>query len=74
MDDLSRLKQARSLLILLLATCKQTQVAIDAVANILDTQLSKDLQAMIERSEGELAELGAKIEAISASSDAGRSE
>lgn len=66
MDDLSRLTQARSLLILLLATCKQTQLALDAASNVLDTSLSRDLSAMIERSEGELKELNAKIEALSA--------
>jgi hypothetical protein len=66
MDELSRLTQARSLLLLLLATCKQTQLALDAVANVLDTQLSGDLGAMIERSEVELGELTAKIEALSA--------
>ena len=66
MDDLSRLTQARSLLILLLATCKQTQLALDAAANVLDTTLSRDLNAMIERSEGELWELNARIEALSA--------
>ena len=65
MDDLSRLKQARSLLLLLLATCKETQLALGAVANVLDTQLSTDLDAMIERSEGELRELNAKIEGLS---------
>jgi hypothetical protein len=64
-DDLSQLSQARSLLILLLATCKQTQLAFEAVANVLDTSLSRDLGAMIERSEGELKELNAKIEALS---------
>ena len=66
MDDLSRLTQARSLLLLLLATCKETQLALDAVANLLDTQLSKDLGAMVERSEAELRELTATIEALSA--------
>lgn len=64
-DDLSRLTQARSLLMLLLATCKQTQLALDAVANVLDTSLSRDLAAMIERSEVELTELSARIEALS---------
>ena len=66
MDDLPRLTQARSLLVLLLATCKQTQLALDAVANVLDTRLSRDLGTMIERSEVELRELTAKIEALSA--------
>jgi hypothetical protein len=66
MEDLSRLTQARSLLILLLATCKQTQVALEAAANVLDTGLSRDLEAMIKRTEGELKEMNAKIEALSA--------
>ena len=53
MEDLSRLTQARSLLILLLATCKQTQLALEAAANVLDTGLSRDLETMIERTESE---------------------
>jgi hypothetical protein len=65
-EDLSRLTQARSLLILLLATCKQTQLALEAAANVLDTGLSRDLEAMIKRTEGDLKEMNAKIEALSA--------
>ena len=56
--------QARSMLILLLATCKQTQVALQAAANVLDTDLTTDLGAMIERSERELVALNAKIDAL----------
>ena len=66
MDELRRLSKARSLLLILLATCKETQLALDAVANVLDTQLSADLGAMIERTEGELRELNAKIAELSA--------
>ena len=58
------LTQARSMLILLLATCKQTQVALEAAANALDTDLTGDLAAMIERTEGELAALTEKIQAL----------
>jgi hypothetical protein len=65
-DDIAALTQARSLLILLLATCKQTQLALEAAANVLDTDLATDLAAMIERSEGELTELNAKMDALSA--------
>jgi hypothetical protein len=65
-DDLAALTKARSLLMLLLATCKETQLALRAAANVLDTDLSADLGAMIERSEGELTVLKAKIEALSA--------
>ena len=51
---------------LLLATCKETQLALQAAANVLDTDLTRDLGAMIERSEDELTALNAKIEALSA--------
>jgi hypothetical protein len=43
------------MLILLLASCKQTQIALEAAANALDTDLTSDLAVMIERTEGELA-------------------
>ena len=49
------------MLILLLATCKQTQIALEAAANALDTALTSDLAAMIERTEAELAALVDKI-------------
>lgn len=64
-DDLAGLTKARSLLLLLLATCKETQLALEAVANTLDTELTNDLGDMINRSESELRELNAKIEALS---------
>ena len=50
------------MLILLLATCKQTQLALEAAANALDTDLTGDLGAMIERTEGELVALTEKLE------------
>jgi hypothetical protein len=53
------------MLILLLATCKQTQTALQAASNALDTDLTADLGLMIERSEAELAALTAKIDALS---------
>jgi hypothetical protein len=52
------------MLILLLATCKQTQVALEAAANALDTNLTDDLGAMIERTERELAALTEKLGAL----------
>ena len=64
MEDRATLGQARSMLVLLLATCKQTEVALAAAANALDTDLSGDLHKMIERSERELVALTAKIEAL----------
>lgn len=64
-DDLAKLTQARSMLILLLAACKQTQTVLTAAANALDTDLTADLGAMIERTEKELVELTVKIDALS---------
>ena len=64
-DERATLTQARSLLILLLATCKQTQLALGAAANALDTDLGALLDAMIERTEGELVALTEKINALS---------
>lgn len=49
------------MLILLLATCNETLLALEAAANVVDTDLTADLKAMIERSEGELKELNRKI-------------
>lgn len=52
------------MLILLLATCRQTQLTLEAVANALDTDLTNDLTRMIERTERELAALTEKIDAL----------
>jgi len=62
--DRTSLTQARSMLILLLATCKQSEIALEAAANALDTDLTRDLGAMIERTEGELAKLTDRIQAL----------
>lgn len=64
MEDRAALTQARSMLMLLLATCKQTEATLQAAANALDTDLTADLHKMIERSERELVALNAKIEAL----------
>ena len=52
------------MLILLLATCKQTQLALEAAANALDTDLTRDLGSMIERTEAELTALADEIKAL----------
>lgn len=52
------------MLILLLATCNQTLLALEASANVLDTDLTADLSRMIERSESELEALTEKIKAL----------
>ena len=48
----------------LLAACKQTQTALEAAANALDTDLTSVLGLMIERTETELAALVKKIQAL----------
>ena len=63
-DERATLTQARSMLILLLATCQQTQTALEAAANVIDTDLIHDLGLMIERSEAELLALTEKIAAL----------
>jgi hypothetical protein len=63
-DDRATLTQARSMLMLLLAACKQTQIALEAAANALDTDLTSSLAVMIERTESELAALTEKIQAL----------
>ena len=56
------------MLVLLLATCMQTKVALEAAANALDTDLTSVLAATIERTEAELAALVEKIEPPSVTS------
>ena len=48
---------------LLLATCQQTRLALEAAANDLDIDMTADLTKMIARSERELEALTAKITA-----------
>ena len=64
--DLEELKRARSMLVILLATCEQTLLALEAAGNVLDSDLTTALASMIERSEAELAGLKIKIETASA--------
>ena len=52
------------MLILLLATCQQTLIALEAAANVLDTKLTADLKAMIARTEDELKAVNRKIESL----------
>lgn len=60
-EDVIALNKARSLLMILMATCNQTLLALEAVANVLDTDMTDDLRRMIERTEGELEEIAAKL-------------
>ena len=64
MADLADLTKARSMLILLLATCKQSLLALEAAANVVDAEMTRDLATMIARSETELVALNEKITAL----------
>ncbi len=67
-ESIAALTKARSLLTILLATCHETLLALEAAANILDTELTNDLRLMIERSEEELRVLTEKLAALRATS------
>lgn len=67
-ETIKTLTKARSLLIILLATCHETLLALEAAANVLDTQLTDDLRLMIERSEEELRVASEKLAALRAAS------
>jgi uncharacterized protein involved in exopolysaccharide biosynthesis len=61
--DFVALTKARSMLLILLATCRETLTALDAAGNDLDTAMTEDLRRMIARSEKELAVLTDQLEA-----------
>ncbi len=63
-EDAMALNKARSLLSILLATCQQTLLALDAVANVLDTDMTEDLRGMIVRTESELEVVTEKLAAF----------
>ena len=63
-ETLETLTKARSMLVILLATCEQTLLVLDAVANVLDTDMTEDLRAMIARTEGELTVMDEKLAAL----------
>jgi hypothetical protein len=60
-SDVMAITQARSMLIILLATCQQTLLAVDDVKIPLDTELGDDLRRVIARSESALEALDKKL-------------
>jgi hypothetical protein len=62
--EIMALTKARSLLMILLATCKQTLLALEATGNVLDSDLTDDLRRMIDRTESELEALTAKLDGM----------
>lgn len=62
-EDLIALTKARSMLLILLATCRETLTALDAAGNVLDSEMTEDLRRMVARSEAELEVLTGNLEA-----------
>jgi hypothetical protein len=62
-EDFIALTKARSMLLILLATCRETLTALDAAGNALDADMTEDLRRMIDRSEKELEVLTQQLEA-----------
>lgn len=63
-EDVMALTKARSMLTILLATCEQTLLALDAAGNVLDGDMTEDLRRMIARTHGELNTLNEKFAAL----------
>jgi uncharacterized paraquat-inducible protein A len=59
--DAMALAKARSMLLILVASCNQTLLALEAVGNVLDADMTEDLRRMIGRSEAELEALTGKL-------------
>ena len=66
-DEIMALTKARSLLAILLATCEQTLLALDAAANVLDTGMTEDLRRMIERTRHELSVMDGELQSLRSS-------
>ena len=67
-ETIETLTKARGLLTILLATCHETLLALEAAANVLDTRLTHDLRLMIDRSGEELRVVSEKLAALRATS------
>ena len=57
------LREAVTVLMVLLGTYQQALRSLEAAGDIFETDLSGDLRSMIQRTEGELEALSAKIKA-----------
>ena len=60
-ETIMAVTKARSMLMILLATCEQTLLALDAAANVLDTRMTEDMRRMIDRTQDELAAMDDKL-------------
>jgi hypothetical protein len=60
--DVIAMTKARSMLIILVASCEQTLLALDAAGNVLDRDMADDLRLMIARSKSEIEALNKKLQ------------
>jgi hypothetical protein len=60
-EETHAIAKARSLLIILLATCEQTLLALEAADNLLDRGMANDLRAMIARTKDEIEALDQRL-------------
>jgi len=61
-EEQHAIHKARSLLVILLATCEQTLLALDAADNLLDREMANDLRQMIARTKDEIETFNHKLE------------
>lgn len=59
--ELEKLQKARSLLLLLLATARETRPALDGAAHVLETNIDADLAEIAECAEREIRALNDAI-------------
>lgn len=60
--DLIAATKARALLMILVATCRETLLALEAADNILDVDMTDELRRMIARTEAEVKALTEHIQ------------
>jgi len=61
-EETHAIQKARSLLVILLATCEQTLLALDAADNLLDREMANDLRRMIARTRDEIEAFNDELE------------
>jgi hypothetical protein len=61
-EDVIAITKARSMLIILVASCEQTLLALEAAGNVLERGMADDLRLMIARSTSEIEALNKKLE------------
>ena len=62
--ELDELRNARSLLLVLLAASRETRPALDGAAHVLQTDIASDLEQIAERAEREIRALNDAIKQL----------